>query len=94
MKKPRPLLLDKIGSIGAVLAATAAPCCFPLLAAVGGALGLGVLQPYKGYAAYAIQVLVLLALVGNVIAYRQHRKKFPFTLGVASPALIFFRCCR
>lgn len=89
MKKSR-LFLDKIGSVGAVLAAAAAPCCFPLLAAVGSALGLGVLQPYKGYSAYVIQGLVLLALIGNVIAYRQHRKKFPFTLGVASPALVFF----
>ena len=90
MKSSRLLLLDKIGSFGAVIAAAAAPCCFPLLAVVGSALGLGVLQPYKGYAAYAIQALVLLALVGNVIAYRQHRKKIPFALGVTSPALIFF----
>ena len=49
----RWLLLDKLGAIGAFLAAAAAPCCFPLLAA----LGLGALQSVRGYMDYAIQAM-------------------------------------
>src|SRR5436190_24175777 len=32
-----PFSLDRIGSLGAIVAAIAAPCCFPLFAALGAA---------------------------------------------------------
>jgi hypothetical protein len=32
-------LLDKAGTLGALMAASAVPCCFPLLAPIGVALG-------------------------------------------------------
>lgn len=84
------LLLDKLGAIGAFLAAAAAPCCFPLLAAVGAALGLGTLQSLRGYMDYAIQVMVLLALAGNVLACRQHHQRGPLLVGIAAAAVVFF----
>ena len=34
-------LLDRVGSVGALIAAIAAPCCFPLFAALSAAVGLG-----------------------------------------------------
>ena len=83
------LLLDKIGALGALLAAAAAPCCFPLLAAVGAALGLGVLQSLRGYVDYAIQGMVVLALVGNFIAHRQHRQRGPLVVGSIAAAFVF-----
>jgi hypothetical protein len=43
-------LLDKGGALGALIAATAAPCCFPLLAPIGVALGFGALLPFAEYA--------------------------------------------
>ena len=45
------LSMDTLGSVGAVLAAAAAPCCFPLLAIVGRPLGLSALEPFKGFMA-------------------------------------------
>ncbi|MCI0537995.1 MAG: MerC family mercury resistance protein [Verrucomicrobiales bacterium] len=86
---PRWLVLDKLGTIGAFLAAAATPCCFPLLAAVGGALGLSALQSARGYVDYAIQAMVLLALLGDVLAYRQHRRRGPLVAGIAASALVF-----
>ena len=56
-KAGRWLVLDKLGAVGAFLAAAAAPCCFPLLAAVGAALGLGAFQSLRGYMDYAIQAM-------------------------------------
>lgn len=83
-------VLDKFGAVGALLAAAAAPCCFPLLAAVGAALGLGALQSWRGYMDYAIQGFVLLSVVGSAFAFRQHRRAWPLGIGLASAALVFF----
>lgn len=89
MKKSRLLSLDKIGAVGAVLAAAAAPCCFPLLAAVGSLLGLSVLNPFVGYMAYVMQSLALLSLAGNYLAWRRHGKWMPLAIGGVGVALVF-----
>lgn len=77
-------VLDKIGSVGAVIAGAAVPCCFPFLSLIGSIFGLSFLAPYERYILYAMQVLVVLALIGCVIAYRGHRKILPFLLGIVS----------
>ena len=82
--------LDKFGAVGALLAAAAAPCCFPLLAAVGAALGLGTLQVWRGYMDYAIQGFVLISAVGSAFAFRQHRQAWPLAIGLISAATVFF----
>ena len=56
--------LDKIGSVGAVLAAAAIPCSFSVLSIVGSALGLSFLAPYQSYVVYAMQILAVVALIG------------------------------
>jgi hypothetical protein len=91
MKDRRAILaLDKVGTVGAFLAAAAAPCCFPLLAAVGAALGLGALQAWRGYMDYAIQGFALISGVGGVLAFRRHRNAWPLAAGWASVGSIFF----
>ena len=91
MKSSRALsALDKFGAVGALLAAAAAPCCFPLLAAAGAALGLGALQSWRGYMDYAIQGFVLLSVLGSAFAFRQHRQAWPLIIGLSSAALVFF----
>lgn len=77
-------ILDKVGSIGALIAGTAVPCCFPFLSLIGSILGLSFLAPYETYVLYAMQGLVIVALVGSVIAYRGHRKILPLILGILS----------
>jgi len=81
-------VLDKVGAVGAFFAAAAAPCCFPLLAAVGTVLGLGALQAWRGYMDYAIQGFVVLATVGNIFAFRQHRQIWTLGRGVTSAAAV------
>ena len=83
-------ILDKVGSVGAVLAGAAVPCCFPFLSLIGSILGLSFLAPYQNYVMYAMQALVMLALVGTVIAYRGHRKILPLILGVFSTAAVLY----
>src|SRR6478672_10659497 len=83
-------VLDKLGSVGAILAASAAPCCFPFLGIVGSVLGLSFLARYETYVIYAIQIMVLVALAGAFIAYRGHRKVLPLALAIASTAFVIY----
>ena len=83
-------ILDKVGSIGVIIAGAAVPCCFPFLSLIGSILGLSFLAPYQAYVMYAMQVLVVLALVGTVIAYRGHRKVLPLMLGILSTASVLY----
>lgn len=81
--------LDKIGSLGAVVAAAMAPCCFPLLGVIGTALGLGAMERFAPQLQYAVQILVALAWLGALIAYRHHRVLWPFILATVGAALCF-----
>jgi hypothetical protein len=83
-------ILDKIGSIGSVIAAAAAPCCFPLFGLFGSIVGLGFLAAYEDYMLWVMQGLVLLALVGSLIAYRRHRKVAPLILAIISTSAIIY----
>ena len=83
-------ILDKVGSIGAVLAGAAVPCCFPFLGLIGSILGLSFLASYERYMLYAMQILVVVALIGSLIAYRRHGKILPLFLGIASTASVLY----
>jgi len=83
-------VLDKIGSVGAIIAGAAVPCCFPFLSLIGSILGLSFLAPYERYILYAMQVLVVVALVGSVIAFRNHRKMIPLLVGILSTAAVLY----
>ena len=81
-------LLDKGGALGALIAATAVPCCFPLLAPIGVALGFGTLLPFVEYALYGVVVCAVMAMVGSVIAFRSHRHLVWLLLSVGSGLLV------
>lgn len=83
-------ILDKVGSIGAIIAGAAVPCCFPFLSLIGSILGLSFLAAYETYILWAMQVLVVVALIGSVIAYRGHRKVLPLILGALSTAAVLY----
>lgn len=74
--------LDRIGSVGALVAAVAAPCCFPLFAALAATLGLGVLGRFETTVLYLFQGFALLAMLGLVFGYRKHRRFGPVAVGL------------
>jgi len=82
--------LDKIGAVGAIVAAGGCPACFPALAALGSVLGLGFLQQFEEKALIVFQILVIIALIGNVISYLNHKKVIPLIIGVLGALVIFF----
>jgi hypothetical protein len=83
-------ILDKVGSIGAVIAGAAVPCCFPFLSLFGSILGLSFFARYEATIMYLIQGLVLVALIGSFIAYRGHRKVLPLILAVVSTGSVLY----
>ena len=88
----RPLFssLDRIGSIGALLAAIAAPCCFPLFAAIGTAAGLGLLGQYEGAILQIFQVFALVTLAGLALSIRDHCNPAPLIIGALSCAALVY----
>ena len=66
------------------------PCCFPFLSLIGSILGLSFLATYETYILYGMQLLVVLALVGSIIAFRGHRKVLPLILSVLSTSAVLY----
>jgi len=83
-------ILDKVGSVGAVIAGAAVPCCFPFLSLFGSILGLSFLARYESVIMYVLQGMVLLALIGSFVAYRGHRKAAPLVISVLSTASVIY----
>lgn len=82
--------LDRIGSIGAVITAIMAPCCFPIFAAVSAGLGLGVLGKYETLLLLGFQILAALSIVGLASAYRSHHRLGPLVLGAVSGGILAY----
>ena len=57
---------------------------------MGTILGLGIFQPFEGWVFIAFQILVAIAVVGNIVSFVRHRRTFVLTAGLAGPALICF----
>lgn len=76
--------LDRIGSVGTILAAIAAPCCFPLFAAMGTVAGLGIFGQYESVILYIFQAFAVLTLAGLALSFRQHRNIKPLLVGLLS----------
>lgn len=83
--------LDRIGAAGALVAAVAAPCCFPIFAAAATVLGLGgALDRYETIVLYVFQAFALLSLLGLVFAFRNHQNLGPLGLGLISVGALAF----
>jgi mercuric ion transport protein len=84
-----PRWTERFGTTGAVVAALACPICFPKLAVVGAALGLGIFVPYEKYVALGVQALFVVAFVGQVLSYRTHRNKWLLGFSSLVTVLLF-----
>src|SRR3546814_8033188 len=77
MSIPNPLTrtADKAGVIGAIVTAMGCAACFPALASLGAAIGLGFLSQYEGvFIRYLLPLFAVLALLANVIGGLRHRQ--------------------
>jgi hypothetical protein len=82
-------LPEKIGGIGAVVAAAACPVCFPKLALLGALFGLGAFGAYEAQIFLATQVLVLVAVIGQAFSYLRHRNAWLLAEALGSATAVF-----
>lgn len=82
-------LADKAGLIGSVVSAAACVNCFPALASLGMAIGLGVLSPYEGlFIRILLPAFAAVALLANALGWLSHRQWPRAALGVLGPLLV------
>ncbi len=82
-------LADKVGSLGAVIAAMGCASCFPATASLGTALGLGFLSRYEGVLInILLPIFAAIALVSNALPWISHWRWHRAVLGLAGPAMV------
>lgn len=77
------------GSLGAVVSAMGCAMCFPAIASLGGALGLGFLSQWEGlFVNTLLPIFAWLVLMLNVIVWFSHRQWQRSLLGIIGPILL------
>ena len=77
------------GTIGAIFAAMSCVACFPALASLASALGLGFLGQFEGSAIrYVLPLFALVGLIANVIGGLRRRSWVRMALGIIGPLLV------
>lgn len=82
MKPALSKLIQGTASIGALLAASMAPCCLPLLAAVGSASGVAALEIEPESGLMVMQGFALLAAAGAVVNFRKRGHAVPLAFSL------------
>ena len=80
---------DKAGVAGTVVSAAACPACFPALASLGAAMGLGIFAQCEGLIVTTLLPLfAAVALVANALGWLRHRQWHRSLLGRIGPAIV------
>lgn len=84
-----PRIADKTGVVGSILGAMSCGACFPALASLGSALGLGFLSQYEGlFITTLIPLFAGIALLANALGYLRHRNWLRSVLGMIGPIIV------
>ena len=82
-------IAEKTGTIGSIVSAFSCAACFPAIASIGAALGLGFLQEYEGlFIARLMPLFAALALAANALGWLSHRQWQRSVLGMVGPTLV------
>lgn len=82
-------IVDKTSVIGAIGSAMACSACFPAIASVGAAMGLGFLTQYEGVSIhYLLPLFGGIGLLANLIGGLRHRQWSRMVLGMVGPILV------
>ena len=82
-------IADKAGFLGTFISAMGCEACFPALASLGAAVGLGFLTRWESlFITTLIPLFALLALGANALGWRSHRQIRRLVLGLIGPLLV------
>lgn len=80
---------DKAGSVGVLVSAIDCATCFPALASLGAAIGLGFLSQWEGlFITTLLPLFAGLALLVNALGWLNHRQWRRTALGLIGPVLV------
>ncbi|MGH8113073.1 MAG: organomercurial transporter MerC [Rhodanobacteraceae bacterium] len=80
---------DKVGLIGSIVSAMGCATCFPAIASLGAAIGLGALSPYEGlFIHILLPIFAGIALLANLIAWFRHQRWERGVPTLAGPILV------
>ncbi len=82
-------IADKGGALGSLLATMGCALCFPALASIGVALGLGFLAQWEGlFLNKLLPLFAGIALAANALGWLSHRQWRRGLLGLLGPSLV------
>ena len=82
-------IADKAGTLGSIVSAFGCAACFPAIASIGAAFGLGFLQEFEGlFISRLTPLFAAIALVANALGYLSHRQWQRSVLGMVGPTLV------
>ena len=80
---------DKAGALGSVVSAMGCAACFPAIASLGAAVGLGFLSEYEGlFITTLLPLFAAIALIANGLGWFSHRQWHRTLLGMLGPAMV------
>lgn len=80
---------DKTGSLGALVSAMGCSMCFPAIASLGAAIGLGFLSQWEDlFLNTLLPLFAWLALVINALGWLSHRQWHRTLLGMLGPTVL------
>ena len=80
---------DKAGSIGALVSAMGCAMCFPAIASLGAAIGMGFLSQWEGvFINTLLPLFAVLALAMNILGWFSHRQWHRSFIGSIGPILV------
>ena len=82
-------IADKAGALGSVVSAMGCAACFPAIASLGAAIGLGFLHEYEGlFISKLLPLFAVVALLANALGWLSHRQWHRSLLGMVGPAIV------
>ena len=82
-------MIDKTGVIGAIVGSFSCAVCFPAVASLGAAIGLGFLSRWEGlFVHWLIPIFATIALLATLAGWFSHRQWFRTLLGSIGPVLV------
>lgn len=80
---------DKTGALGTLVSAMGCAFCFPAIASIGAAVGLGFLGQWEGlFLDTLMPAFAGIALVANALGWFSHRQWHRSLLGMAGPSMV------
>ena len=80
---------DKSGALGGIIAAMGCSMCFPALASLGAAIGLGFLTQWEElFMTTLMPLFAWIALLANALGWFSHRQWHRSLIGMAGPTLV------